>query len=76
MIGSKYYFVEPRNYFYFAKNFKMPFEKIKTDYIKNSIPRLSEIMKKNNLNFNDFEYFIFLGILIIIEIITEIKNKC
>ena len=59
VLGGIYYDVEPGNYYYFLENFKIPFEKIKTDYINHSMPKLSSIMKKNNLYFTDFEYYIF-----------------
>ena len=58
-IGGIYYKVEPGNYYYFVDTFKIPFETIKTDYIHNHMPKLFEIMKKNNIDFTDVEYYIF-----------------
>lgn len=59
IIGGMYYNVDVKDYYSFLKNFKLPFESIKEDYINTNMQKLSKILKKNNFDFTDFDYYRF-----------------
>lgn len=59
LIAGIYYNVKAENYYSFLKNFKLPFESIKEDYINTNMQKLSKILKKNNFDFTDFDYYRF-----------------
>lgn len=59
LIGGIYYNVKVDDYYSFVKNFKLPFQSIKEDYITKHMPKLSKILKENNIDFSDFDYYRF-----------------
>ena len=58
-IAGMYYNVKVDDYYSFVKNFKLPFQSIKEDYITKHMPKLSKILKENNIDFSDFDYYRF-----------------
>ena len=59
LIAGIYYNVKAENYYSFLKNFKLPFESIKENYINSNMQKISKILKKNNFDFTDFDYYRF-----------------
>lgn len=59
VFGGIYYYVEPEEYYSYLKTFRLPNDTIKQNYIRDYMPNLSSILRKNSIDFTDFEYYIF-----------------
>lgn len=59
LLGGIYYSIDAKKYYKFLKEFKLPDENIKHNYIQKHMPKLSKLLEKYNITFNDFEYYTF-----------------
>ena len=74
-IGGLYYDVDAGDYYSYLKNFKLPCECIKNNYINTYMKKLYKILEEHKIYFTDFEYYIFHRNSAFLDIMEDKRKK-